>query len=79
MGELIEKFKIIKRFDYVRKENFFNLNVNSVTTNNGFKPVEKRFNTNVSKNYFTNKAINCWNSLPADVVADDSIIRSKID
>ena len=76
-GELIETFKILKGFDDVRKEKFFNLNVTSVTRNNGLKLVGKRFNTNVSKNYFTNKVINCWNSLPADVVAADSINSFK--
>ena len=70
-GELIEIIKILKGFDDVRKENFLNLNVNSVTRNNGLKLVGNRFNTNVSKNYFTNKVVNCWNFLPTEVVAAD--------
>ncbi|MCQ7056700.1 reverse transcriptase domain-containing protein, partial [Clostridioides difficile] len=76
-GELIETFKILKGFDDVRKENLFNLNENNVTRNNGLKLVGKRFNTNISKNYYTNKVINSWNSLPAEVVAADSINSFK--
>ena len=76
-GELIETYKMLKGFENVRKENFFKLDKNSVTRNNGFKLVVKRFNTNVSSNYFTNKVINHWNSLPADVVVADSINSFK--
>ena len=70
-GELTETFRILKGFDDVCKENFFK-------RNNGLKLVGKRCNTNVSKNYFTNKVINCWNSLPADVMVADSINSFKI-
>ncbi|MCQ7016906.1 hypothetical protein [Clostridioides difficile] len=76
-GELIETFKILKGFDDVRIENLFSLSEDNVTRNNGLKLVGKRFNTNISKNYYTNKVINSWNSLPAEVVAADSINSFK--
>ena len=76
-GELIKTFKILKGFDDARKESFLNLNVSSVTRNNGLKLVAKRFNTNVFKNYFANKVINCWNSPPADAVVVYSINSYK--
>ena len=78
---MIKTFKILKGFDDVRKENFSNLNINSATTNSGLNLVGKSFNTNISKNCFTNKVINYCNSLPADVVVADSInsIKNRLD
>ena len=76
-GELIQAFKILKRFDNVDLERYFELDYYDVSRNNGVKLKNKRFETDVARNFFTYKITSHWNSLPARVVASSSINMFK--
>ena len=76
-GDLIELFKILKRFDDINYENMFVLDTESVTRTNGMKLKGKRFNTDLRKNYFNIRVINRWNALPASVVSARTIDTFK--
>lgn len=75
-GNLIETFKIIKGFENVNSAYFFEFD-NGITRNNGFKLNGKRFCTNISKFYFTNRVVEVWNGLPKEVVDAKSINSFK--
>ena len=66
--DLIQVFKIIKRFDKVDYLKFFHLSTTGLRGPNLklFKPSFKR---NVGKYTFSNRVIDCWNRLPEDIIA----------
>lgn len=76
-GELIQAFKIIRGFDNVDANKFFNFcNIN--TRNNGYKiklPIAK---TQPLRNFFTYKVINHWNKLPYEIVSSKSVDTFKL-
>ena len=73
-GDLIEVFKITHKFyDPLTTKNLFhfdiaNEDVSSNTRSNGFKITKLRTNTARFEHFFTNRIVNPWNSLPANVV-----------
>ena len=75
-GDLIEVYKIFKGFDNINVNDYFTIDRTSVTRNNGFKIVGKRFRTNESKHFF-NRVVNVWNGLPAHVVKSNTIETFK--
>ena len=79
-GELIEVFKILNNFDLV-SPGLLTLAPNGITRNNGFKLAGKRFQTDIAKNFFANKVVSQWNSLPRNVVHAQSInmFKNRID
>ena len=74
-GQLIEVFKILNGFDLVN--NILVRDENPLTRNNGQKLIGKRFRTDVAKYFFTNRIVDAWNILPANVVASNSINEFK--
>ena len=76
-GDLIEVYKIFKGFDNINVNDYFTIDRTSVTRNNGFKIVGKRFRTNESKHFFFNRVVNVWNGLPAHVVKSNTIETFK--
>ena len=79
-GELIEVFKILNNIDLVNP-GLLSLAPHGITRNNGLKLVGKRFQTDIAKNFFANKVVSQWNSLPRDVVHAQSInmFKNRID
>ena len=79
-GQLIEVYKIINGFDLVNSPLFIR-NENSITRNNGFKLIGKRFRSDIAKHFLTNRIVKIWNLLPADVVSSKTInqFKNKLD
>ena len=49
----------------------------SNTRNNGYKIVKITTDTSAYQHFFTNRVVNCWNSLPCQVVSVDTLNAFK--
>ena len=79
-GDMIHVFKITHNiYDPVTTKSLFKLatDTDSKTRTNGFKIVKVSTNTTAYKNFFTNRVVNVWNSLPYHVVNVDSVNAFK--
>ena len=80
-GDMIETYKILNNiFDPITTKSLFTVNTASTRTHS-FKLHKPRFNTNNFKYFFTNRVVNTWNSLPADVVKAECLnsFKNKLD
>jgi hypothetical protein len=77
-ADLLEVFKIVKGFEGLREESFFERRGDSGCRGHKYTLSKKRFRTNLGKFSFGNRVINFWNSLPEKVVLEDNIIGFKI-
>ena len=80
-GDLIETFKILKNFLNVDSSNFFTLSSTTFTRGHDFKLFKSRSKLLVRSNFFTNRIINQWNSLPPSVINAPSIsvFKNRLD
>ena len=76
-GDLIEVFKIIKGFDKVNSNNFFQIKSDSKTRGHKYKMEKKRSRLEIRKNFFSQRIVNEWNSLPDYVIEAESINSFK--
>ena len=77
-GDMIEVFKITHNiYDPLTTNKFFKLDLDSKTRTNGFKIVKVRTNTTHFQHFFTNRAVNSWNCLPASVVNVETVNSFK--
>jgi hypothetical protein len=76
-GDLIQVFKLIKGFDKLDYAHFFQLVLNNRTRGHSYKLVKLRSNTNIRSNFFSQRVINSWNSLPEYVVQAESVNSFK--
>ena len=76
-GDLIEVFKIIKGFDRVDCSKFFTIKSNSRTRGHSFKIEKRRSRLEIRRNFFSQRIVNKWNSLPDSVVNADSVNSFK--
>ena len=80
---MVQTYKIIHKVDHVDRETFFKL----VDTS---RPINTRLNsfhlniqpvqvtrTDIRRNFFTNRVINTWNSLPNDVKDAANVFKFK--
>ena len=74
--DLIQVFKIIHKIDNIDFNLFFNLN-ESVTRGHKYSLQLKPFNNNVRKFSFSQRTVNRWNRLPANVVESPTIDTFK--
>ena len=75
-GDMIEVFKYINNVYEVKSPNFTRSKTNQLRGNS--KKLEKpRSHTSVRLNYFSNRCINTWNSLPDSVVNAETINSFK--
>lgn len=78
-GQLIECFKTLKGFNKVDASKLFTVDMDSRTRSNGLKLKKgKRPNLDITKNFYTFKIINEWNSLPTSVVNSETINTFKV-
>ena len=80
-GDMIETYKILNNvYDPITTKSLFTVNTASTRTHS-FKLHKPRFNTNNFKYFFTNRVVNTWNSLPADVVKAECLnsFKNKLD
>ena len=80
-GDLIEVFKIMKGFDNLDMNKYFEIDRSNQTRSNGYKIIGKRFQSHEAKFFFFNRVVNVWNRLPYDTVNSTSInsFKNKID
>ena len=86
-GDIIQVYKIVNGdYDPLTTQSLFNItnyNTNNINTrqNNSTKLYKKRISTSLYHNFFTNRVINIWNSLPQEVVNVDTLskLKNKID
>ena len=64
---MITTYKIIRGLVEVPHQDLFIISCNT-TRSNGLKLYKERANTNSRLNFFTNRIINDWNTLPTDIV-----------
>ena len=76
-GDLIETFKILKRYLDVNHLNFFTLSPIDFTRGHDYKLFKPRSKLLVRSKFFTNRVIDLWNSLPYQVINVQSIIEFK--
>lgn len=76
--DLIQAFKIIKGFDDLCVTDFFEfVRESSSTRGHNFKLYPPKFNKNLRKYFFSNRIVNCWNSLTFDAVNSTSVASFK--
>ncbi|KAI8484062.1 hypothetical protein Bbelb_381800 [Branchiostoma belcheri] len=80
-GDMIQIFKFVKGFDRVDPNSLFNFNVDGRTRGHSYKIVKPQAKKSTRANFFSVRTVNSWNSLPAEVVAAETVnsFKSKID
>ena len=76
-GDMIEVFKILKGFSKVNYNTWFKLSVNSRTRGHSYKLIKSRSRLDIRKNFFIQRVVNVWNSLPSEVVEAESVNSFK--
>ena len=77
-GDMIETFKVLKGFyDPVSTKDLFTLVKDSSTRGHAFKLKVHQSNTNLSLNFFTNRVVKAWNSLPSETVSAETLNAFK--
>jgi len=78
--DLVMYYKIIHGFIDLDKNLLFKMNFNS-TRGNDFKICIPICKTSLHMNVFSNRALNCWNSLPNDIVSSVNVelFKSRLD
>ena len=81
-GDLIETYKMMNGMDRMEVERLFPLRKDSRTRGHSLKiKGEGWFRTELRRNFFTQRVVNLWNSLPVEVVEAVSlnIIKTRVD
>ena len=76
-GDVIEVFKMVNGINKVDYQNYFHLADNNITRGHKFKLAKARSRLDIRKNYFSQRAVNVWNNLPASVVEAESVNSFK--
>ena len=76
-GDMIEVFKILTGFSKVNYNTWFKSSINNRTRGHSYKLVKSRSRLDIRKNFFSQRVINAWNSLPSEVVEAESINAFK--
>ena len=76
-GDMIEVFKMIKGFNKMDYEQFFKLSGNSKTRGHSYKLDKARSRLELRRNFFSQRVVNAWNSLPTDVTEACTINNFK--
>ena len=76
-GDQIQGLKLIKGIDNADYSKFFTLAENSRTRGHSYKLLKDRARLDVRGKFFSQRVVNCWNSLPATVVDAESVNSFK--
>ena len=76
-GNLIKIFKIFRGSDNISINDYVTIDLTSTTCNNIFEIIGNRFRQNKAKHFFFNRIVNIWNSLPAQIVNNNTIETFK--
>ena len=80
-GDLIETYKIMMGIDKIEAGKLFPQADETRTRGHGLKVRGSRFRTELRRNFFTQRIVNLWNSLPSEAVEATSLnaFKAKID
>ena len=81
-GDLIETYKIVHEiYDPLTTKSLFQIDTTNKLRSHSYKLTKARFQTTMFQNFFTNRVITTWNSLPEDVVTASSLnmFKNKLD
>ena len=80
-GDLIETYKILTGLDRVASERMFPRVGESRTRGHSLRIRDKPFRTEVRRNFFTQRVVNLWNSLPRKVAEAKTLcdFKKKLD
>jgi ribonucleases P/MRP protein subunit RPP40 len=76
-GDLIQVFKIVRGFDKLNFNNFFEYSKVSYVRGHSLKFVKNRSRLDIRKHYFSQRVVNAWNKLPQHVVESVSVNAFK--
>jgi len=76
-ADMLEVFKIMKEFEGLKEENFFERRREMGFRGHQYTLFKKRFRTNLGKFSFGNRVVNNWNNLPENVVLAGTINEFK--
>ena len=72
---IIQVFQIIKGFDKISPDNYFEFN--EMNRGNIYKIKKQRPNTKIRQNYFSQRVFDEWNALPKEAVQSKTINSFK--
>ena len=80
-GDLIEIYKIMKGLDRVEAARLFPLAMETRTRGHSLKIRGSQFKTELRRNFFSQRVVNLWNSLPNEAVEATSlnVFKTQID
>ena len=80
-GDLIETYKILTGLERVDLERMFPMVGESRTRGHNLRIRGKPFRAEVRRNFFTQRVVNVWNSLPQNVVEAKTLsdFKNKLD
>ena len=81
-GDLIETYKIVHEiYDLLTNKSLFQIDTTNRLRSHCYKLIKPRFNTTMFQNFFTNRIITTWNSLPEEVVTASSLnlFKNRVD
>ena len=76
-ADMIQTFRIIKGFDKINKDIFFQFNSDNRTRGHSYKILKPQVTTSVKLNSFSQRVINNWNSLNELTVQSKTIHAFK--
>ncbi len=74
---MVEVFNILNGIDKADKDQIFQMNTDMRTRGHQMKLHKKQFRLDIGKHTFSQRVINTWNSLPANVVTAESVNQFK--
>ncbi len=74
---MVEVFNILNGIDKADKDQIFQMNTDMRTRGHQMKLHKKQFRLDIRKHTFSQRVINTWNSLPANVVTAESVNQFK--
>ena len=80
-GDMIETYKLLKGYYDISWSNLFTLNPTSHTRGHHLKLYKNQCRLQLRANFFTQRVINQWNSLPDEVVSAPtiSVFKDRLD
>lgn len=76
-GDMLEVFKTLKGFNKVDHNQFFKLAESSNTRGHSLKLLKERARLDCRQNFFSNRVVNKWNSLPRMIVDSPNVNSFK--
>ena len=80
-GDQIEVFKILKGYENINSNIFFEIKENKITRGHNFTLVKKQSRLDVRKFLFSRRSINVWNKLSSECIHASSVnvFKNRID